>query len=148
MERKPLPKSKQLKKQRSMKSIEKELWELCRQITFKRYADRDGNVYCYTTGRGPLEGANRQCGHAYPKGALGASMKYDLRILRPQSYYANINLGGMGAEFWARLTKEIGQDKADELLKDCQRSKAHPINSRDHYLYLVGLYKPILEALQ
>lgn len=83
------------------KSLSKKVWELCRKITFKRY----GNT-CYTTGSTNLSGMNLQCGHGKPKGALPMKFKYDLRNLRPQSYHANINLGGMSDIFIAKLERE------------------------------------------
>jgi hypothetical protein len=129
-------------KQRSMKAIVDELWSLCRQITFKRHG-----TDCYTCPQRNLEGRNLQCGHGYPNGALGASMKYDLRILRPQCYQCNINHDGMSVVFWKRLEQEIGAPAADNLYLECQRSKAGGTNARNHYLGLISLYKIILEAI-
>ena len=118
-----------------MKAIERELWNLCRQLTFNKY----GNT-CYTCGATGLEAHNRQCGHAYPKGALGALLKYDLRILRPQCYHCNINLGGMGATFWKRLEAEIGKKEADAMYLECQQSKGKPVKARHHYNHLLVDY--------
>lgn len=85
----------------SRKSLEKKLWELCKQIIRKRH----GNI-CYTTGQTGLTGGNWQTGHGKPKGALSLKYQYDLRNLRPQSYHANINLGGMTDIFIAKLERE------------------------------------------
>lgn len=134
-------------KQRSMRAIEDELWRLCREISLRRHANDSGEVFCYTSGKGPLEGQNRQLGHGYPKGALGAAMKYDLRILRWQSYNENINYGGNGAVFWRKLEQEMGKEAADALYRECEQSRWKPIKARDHYTRLIEEYKEILKAL-
>lgn len=54
----------------------------------------------------------------WPKGSLGHSLKYDLRILRPQCYHCNINLGGMGAVFYAKMLKENGKKHMSDLEKE------------------------------
>ena len=140
MNSKAIPKG---KNPRSMKAITNELWELCRQITFNRHGTN-----CYTCPQRNLEGSNRQCGHGFPKGALGAVMKYDLRILKPQCYSCNINKGGMGAVFWKNLENEMGKKAADKLFLECQRSKIGGANARNHYLYLIEEYGQELRQMQ
>lgn len=122
-------------KQRSMKAITTELWKICRELTFKKHG-RD----CYTCSQKRLTGLNLQCGHAYPKGALGALMAYDLRILRPQCFRCNINYGGMQATFWKNLERDLGKKDADFLYLECQRSKGKPVNARNHYTDLIKTY--------
>lgn len=85
----------------STKSLEKKVWELCKILTRKKY----GNT-CYTSGQKNLVGANWQTGHGKPKGCLPMKYKYDLRNLRPQSYNANINLGGQSDIFIAKMERE------------------------------------------
>ena len=128
------------KKHRSMKAIEKELWHLCRIITFKRYG-----TDCFTCPQKNLQGANLQCGHAYPKGALGASMKYDLRILRPQCFICNIHHGGMGAVFWNTLAVTTKNSRA--LFDECRSSKGRPVKARDHYTHLIDTYTKLLSEV-
>jgi hypothetical protein len=118
-----------------MKGIEKKLWDMCRELTFRKYGDT-----CYTCGQQNLEKQNRQCGHYYPKGALGASMKYDLRVLRPQCYNCNINYGGMGGTFREKMRKEIGSAAEQKLYNECSASKGKPIKASDHYLTLLEKY--------
>lgn len=125
---------------RSMKAITRELWKLCRQLTFGKYG-----TDCYTCNQKHLSGQNLQCGHGYPGGALGASMKYDLRILRPQCYSDNINKGGMGVVFWKSLERDLGKEVADALYLECQSSKGKPVNARIHYTDLIIKYKAMLE---
>lgn len=109
-----------------------ELWELCKQITRKRY----GNV-CYTCGKGDLSGSNWHTGHMWAKASVGANLKYDLRILRPQCYFCNVNCGGRGAEFYARMLRENGQEYMDKLEQDRQKT----VKAIDHFLLLIEEYK-------
>lgn len=133
-------------KQRSMKAIETELWALCRSICHLRDAKWDNTVDCYTCPQKSIVGQNRQLGHGYAKGALSASLKYDIRILRYQCYNCNINLGGMGAVFWKNLERDLGKKEADALFKECNLSKGRPVNARNHYLDLIPKYKKIMES--
>ena len=103
-------KPKMLSGNKRVKSLRNKLWELCKQITRLRH----GNT-CYTCDKPRLEGVDWQTGHMWPKGAVGHSLKYDLRILRPQCFNCNINLGGMGAVFYRRMTKEIGNRAMEKL---------------------------------
>ena len=76
------------KSKSQIKKIQDLLWQECRRIVFEQFRNT-----CYTCGARNLTGANRQCGHLYPKASVGAYLKYDLRILRPQCFHCNINLG-------------------------------------------------------
>lgn len=75
-------------------------------------------------------------------------MKYDLRILRYQSYHDNINLGGNQVVFWKKLEEELGKPEADALYLECVASKGKPINAREYYTKLIEEYKQELAALQ
>lgn len=138
--KKPRKEKRITKKVRSIKAIERELWELCRQITFKR---SDGNN-CYTCSQTNISGMNKQCGHYFPKGALGALYKYDIAILRTQCFQCNINHGGMGGTFREHMRQEIGLEKEQRLFEECSASKGKPIKARDHYIFLIEKYRKIL----
>lgn len=118
--------------------IQRKIWELCKQIIRKKY----GNV-CYTCDRTGLEKWNWQTGHLLPKASCGASLKYDLRVLRPQCYHCNINLGGNGAEFLRRMIVREGQEYVDKIFEDRNRV----IKAYDHYEFLLEKYKLMLEEL-
>lgn len=120
------------KSSQSISKIQRVLWELCKQITRKRY----GNT-CYTCGRSGLEGSGWHTGHLFPKASVSAFLKYDLRILRPQCYFCNINLGGHGAEFYRRMTVEIGATALNELILDRQKT----VKAESHYLKLITEYQ-------
>lgn len=83
------------------KKLEKDLWELCKQIIRKRH----GNT-CYTSGKVGLTGSDWHTGHGKPKGALPLKYQYDLRNLRPQCMHSNVNLGGESDIFIAKLERE------------------------------------------
>lgn len=112
--------------------IQAKIWEHCRRIIRAKY----GNV-CYTCDQASLVGSNWHTGHMYPKAALGAFLKYDLRVLRPQCYYCNINLGGNGAEFYKRMVKREGKRYVDKIDKDRQKI----VKAIDHYKLVLVEYE-------
>ena len=118
--------------------IQRKIWELCKNIIRLKY----GNT-CYTCCKMGLSGGNWQTGHMWAKASVGAYLKYDLRILRPQCYHCNINLGGRGADFYVLMLKEIGQEKMDEL----QRDRQVLVKAYDHDLSLIPKYEKILQDL-
>lgn len=118
----------------SISKIQRQLWELCKKIIRKKY----GNV-CYTCGARGLSASNWHIGHMMPKASLGAYLKYDLRVLRPQCYNCNINLGGHGAEFYRKMMIEIGSTNMDELMRDRQKI----VKAYDHYQKLLVEYQII-----
>lgn len=114
--------------------IQRKLWEHCKRIIRNRYPNT-----CYTCGRTGLSGSNWQTGHMWPKAALGAYLKYDLRILKPQCYHCNINLGGNGAVYYQRMMKEIGPKAMAQLEKDRQVT----VKALDHYKKILKEYEQI-----
>lgn len=119
--------------------VQRKLWILCRSIIRQKY----GNT-CYTCSQTGLSGGNWQTGHMWAKASVGAYLKYDLRILRPQCYHCNINLGGRGADFYVRMLKEIGEEQMAQLQKDRQVL----CNAMDHYLKLINEYTELLHQLK
>lgn len=79
----------------------------------------------------------------WPKGSLGASLKYDIRILRPQCYNCNMNLGGMGAIFRKRMEREEGKSYMQKLDLDLVEDKKSKLKAIDHYQKLLEEYKTI-----
>ena len=75
----------------------------------------------------------------WAKASLGAYLKYDLRVLRPQCFRCNMRLGGMGAEFYRRMLDEIGKEAMDKLEKDRQVR----VNAYDHYVKILAEYRAI-----
>lgn len=119
--------------------VQRKLWKLCKEIIRKRY----GN-HCYTCKAEGLKGGNWHTGHLWAKASLGAYLKYDLRVLRPQCYNCNINRGGMGADFYQRMLIEIGEEKIAQL----QRDRQVIVNAMDHYQKLISEYEKILQQYE
>lgn len=112
--------------------IQRELWEHCKRITRTKYSNT-----CYTCGKGGLEGSNWHTGHLFAKASIGAYLKYDLRVLRPQCYFCNINCGGRGADFIEKMRLVEGNEYVDNIIKDKHKS----VKAYDHYVKLLETYK-------
>lgn len=123
------------KSKSSIRVVQDKLWEECKRIIKLRYGNK-----CYTCGK-EATGSNRHTGHMLAKAAVGAYLKYDLRILRPQCYHCNINLGGQGAVFIENMRNIEGDEYVDSILKDRQVS----VKSQDHYEQLLEEYKQIIK---
>ena len=130
MKKTPLKK----KSKQSISLLQRKLWDECKRIIREQY----GNT-CFTCGKTGLEGSNWHTGHLYPKASLGAYLKYDLRVLRPQCYNCNINLGGNGARYYRKLIATEGKDYVEKIEKDKQVT----VKAYDHYLKLLEEYKTI-----
>ena len=96
--------------------LKDQLWQLCREITFKRY----GND-CYTCDAKNLTGSNRQCGHFIASSVCSSSLRYDLGNLRPQCAACNIWKSGNWLAFENHL-KEDGID-VEELKRRNEQTK-------------------------
>lgn len=130
-----MKKTKLRKKSKSpQRKLEDLLWEHCRRITFEQYG-----TDCYTCNQKNLVGRNLHCGHMWPKASLGASLKYDIRILRPQCYFCNINAGGQGAVFYRRMLKEEGKPYMTKL----EQLKNVTVKAMDHYAILLQEYNNV-----
>lgn len=122
------------KSKQKISTIQNKIWAECKRIIRKRYGSE-----CYTCGKKELSGSNWQTGHMIPKSTLGAYLKYDLRLLRPQCYSCNINYGGQGALFIERMRKIEGNKYVDQILTDRQIT----VKAYDFYLELLEQYKKI-----
>lgn len=119
--------------------IQKKLWELCKQLIRKMYPH-----VCYTCGAKNLAGSNLQTGHMIAKASLGAYLKYDIRLLRPQCMVCNIHRGGMGAMFIENMRKIEGDNYVNEILED--RNKT--VKAYDHYVMLIDRYTNLLSNMK
>jgi hypothetical protein len=98
------------KSKSDLKKLQDKLWDLCKQINRKEQP----NV-CYTCGAVALCGSNWHTGHMWAKASLSAHLKYDMRVLRSQCMRCNCHMGGMGADFYKNMVKEIGLDEMNKL---------------------------------
>lgn len=122
-----------LKKQskQSISLIQRKLWNECKRIIREKY----GNT-CYTCGATQLSGGNWHTGHLLAKASVGAFLKYDLRLLRPQCYKCNIHYGGQGAIFIENMRRIEGNEYVDKILQDKQIT----VKAYDFYLQLLDEY--------
>lgn len=120
--------------------LKAKLWELCKKIIRLKY----GNT-CYTCNKNGLMGGSWHTGHFIPSSTCGAYLRYDLRNLRPQCYYCNINLGGNGSAFYRRLVDVEGNEYVDSLFRD--RQVVLKANSA-FYENLIAKYTLILAEMQ
>lgn len=116
----------------SISLLQRKIWELCKQIIRKKY----GNT-CYTCGKTGLASFNWHTGHLLAKASIGAYLKYDIRLLRPQCYACNIHQGGRGADFIERMRKDEGNEYVDQILRDRQVT----VKAYDHYLKIHEEYQ-------
>lgn len=132
MKRTPLKK----KSPQKISVIQRKIWDECKRIIRARYPD-----VCYTCGASNLrfKPSNWQTGHMLAKASLGAYLKYDLRVLRPQCYLCNIRHGGRGADFIENMRKIEGNEYVDQILKDRQIT----VKAIDHYLKILEEYKAV-----
>lgn len=130
----PLRASQRLRRvsKQPISKLQKLIWNECKRITRATY----GNS-CYTCPKKGLKGSDWHTGHMWPKAALGAYLKYDLRILRPQCYHCNINLGGCGADFIERMSKEC----APEFMAALREDRKVTVKAYDHYLRILDEYR-------
>ena len=124
------------KSKQKISVIQRKLWIECKRLIRQRY----GNT-CYTCGKTNLFGSNWHTGHLWPKASLGAYLKYDLRILRPQCYNCNINLGGNGAVFYSKMLEE--KKEIFMTLLETEKQIIVP-RAYEHYKTLLEKYKGLL----
>lgn len=142
MKRSPPPKRRTPLKKKATDSVSKlrqKLWQLCREIIFKRY----GND-CFTCAARNLNGSNRQCGHFIPSSVCSAAMRYDLENLRPQCAACNIWRSGNWPAFEHHLLSS-GVDV--EALKARNRETTGKKYDVLFYLSKIKEYEEILASL-
>lgn len=125
-----------MKKQSKQKIsvIQRNLWKHCKRIVRKTYGNK-----CYTCDQTGLVGSNWHTGHLFAKASIGAFLKYDLRVLRPQCMNCNINLGGNGANFYRRMLVIEGEEYMNQLERDKQKT----VKAYDHYQRILSEYEKI-----
>jgi len=132
------------RKKSEITKIQEKLWNLCKQIIRLRYRNEDGTFTCYTCQRRLTALADCHTSHLWPKGSLGANLKYELKILRITCYNCNINLGGNGAVFYKRMVEENGQAYMDEL--EAMKGLTIP-NRKAYYQSLIESYTTMLNQM-
>lgn len=101
-----------------LRKLQEKVWDECKRIIRKRYQNKDGAWSCFTCGKILIEPAKVHTGHFIPSAVGGASLRYDLRNLRPQCYACNINYGGNGAIYYKKMVETEGQEYVDKIFQD------------------------------
>lgn len=123
------------RKKSDLQKLKAKLWELCKQITRKRY----GNT-CYTCGKSGLEGGNWQTGHFISSSICSTELRYDLANLRPQCYNCNINKSGN----WLAYEIHLKVDGVDiEALKARNEATKNLMYREDWYETKIAEYQKI-----
>jgi hypothetical protein len=127
----------------SAKSLHDKVWKLCREIIILLY----GNT-CYSTGKGGLEGSGLHCGHMLAKASLPLKYKYDLCLLRPQSYHANINLGGDYPNYLSHWLDEnkVTYEQYEEFRKNIKQTES--MGGKDAQIFLQNKIVWLTEVLE
>lgn len=121
-----------------LKPIQLKIWVECRRIIKARYPH-----ICYTCGAKDLKGANLHTGHLIAKKFLKNYLKYDLRLLRPQCYYCNLRLGGLGALFIEKMRAIEGNEYVDGILSEMNKKIEGTKEIYQFYYDLLEEYKEI-----
>ncbi len=140
-------KTKKRRKSGEITKLKKQLWELCKQITRKRYVNPDGTWTCYTSGQTIILPKNVHTGHFIPSSLCSVELRYDLRNLRPQSYNDNINHSGNPHQFRRNLTANHGVGYVEELETRNEQTKGQTYTA-DWFTTKIAQYTTLLEELQ
>lgn len=131
--------TKKRKPKNPLKKARKDLWELCKALTRKKY----GNV-CFTCGAENLSGGNWHTAHFIARSVCGLYLRYDLRNLRPGCYRCNVSLAGNGANYYRFLVEREGQAYVDGIFADKSRETKENLA---FYEEMIGRYRRLLEEL-
>jgi len=104
------------KKKSELKKLQDELWELCKQITRKRFRKFDDSYSCFTCGHF-VEVPHT--GHIITDSTCSTEMSYSLDNLRLQCYACNINKSGN----WQAFYQILGKEYIDDIVKRNNESK-------------------------
>lgn len=132
----------------SLKRRKKVLWELCKGIVRKKYVKPDGTWDCYTCGKKIDEPKKAHTGHNINSHFGGIRLRYDLRNLRIQDHYCNINLGSNGSVYLWKLLKEIGYVEVTKMFELLDKRKEKVDNEREFIENLIEEYRIILSGLK
>ena len=99
-----------MKKVSDLKKAKKILWELCKQITRKRYKEFDDTYRCFTCGA-YVEVPHT--GHIINDSTCSTELSYSLDNLRLQCYACNIHKSGN----WQAFYQKLGKKYIENLIK-------------------------------
>lgn len=138
--------SRKRRKKGEITKAKETLWQLCKEITRKRYILPSGAWKCYTSGKVITEPKNVHTGHFIASSLCSVELRYDLKNLRPQSYNENINHSGNALQFERNLIRYHGVEYVAELwLRNEQtKGRTYPLQ---WYKDKITEYQNILKEL-
>lgn len=119
-------KSKSGKAPLTIRKLKKKAWAQFSKYIRHKYADKNGNVKCYTCGKiipaiGTKEIKGAEAGHGLA--GRGNAILFDEELVKPQCYICNVIKGGNYDVFHAKLIKENGFKWFQEKLKLKNKTK-------------------------
>ena len=130
-------------KKPSRKSLVKKLDTIFSEYIRRKYADKNGNVKCYTCNTKKYwKGEGMQNGHFISRSSR--ILRWSPENCRPQCYACNCMRYGQNYIFAMNLNKEYGFDIAAELL---QRSRQLIKQSDNDLIELIEHYKELVDKL-
>lgn len=134
-------------KKKTLKQLKNKLWQLCKEITRKKYPP-----ICYTCDKRLTSKNDMHTGHGKAKSILPLKYQYDIRGLRIQCYACNIHHGGMTDIFITKLERE--KEGLKFLKEVCVKTKEgwkvkhiEPMTGSEAYKFIeekIEEYKKIL----
>jgi hypothetical protein len=103
------------KSKTSAAKLKIKLWELCKQLTRKKYG-----YNCYTCGQTTQA---PHTGHFISSSVCSGELRYSLDNLRPQCYRCNIHLSGNWLSFEQNLIRDKGKEWVEALKRRNQETK-------------------------
>ena len=121
------------------KMLKKKLWKLVSQYVRSKDADENGRVACFTCGESS-QWKEMHCGHFHHN-----KQDYNLDNLRCQCIKCNYFKSGAYGIFATKLATEIGLERLNKLLLDCNtKGNNYTISELEE---LVKKYKLLLSNL-
>ena len=142
---------KKLKKPKlpSISSLEKKVWELCKQVTRKYWCNDDGTAKCFTCDKYLTNPSDMHTAHWRKKSILPMTHKYDIQMLKICCPTCNKWLNGNEGEYTLRLVRLYGEEWVLNKDKEWKQSKQHLKGSADNRIFLQNLivqYNNILDS--
>lgn len=137
-----LKKEKKINKVKLLKSLKKELWELCKIYIRKKYPHN-----CYTCSAKNISGGNMQTGHFIPSLQCPFELDYHPNNLRLQCMRCNKWSGGYGAQFYRQLFFDHGHEYIQDLfiMRDLPKIITPTIEDYQNY---IAKYKQLIKDLK
>ncbi len=135
-------------KYESVRTLEKRIWELCKQIVRKENKrTAQGDLICYTCGKIITDLADAHTSHWRKKSILSLRHKYDIRVLKVSCRKCNMYFDGNEAEYTLRLIRDYGTDYVLKLDEELKQGRNETWGAMDNRIFLQQLEKDYKQRL-